>query len=446
MPKSPEKKVKITRRDIYELKLGDRDPIQLSEDEAGELYEQLRSEFAPSQEEGAMQTPPTEHPVAVVAAPEEEHRTQTERPRDIRPKVVSPEKRRKQTVIMAGIVIIVLGLAFAGYDFSALHPAHPAVKLPPPAPYVHLYVTAGVGGGLNFNGTSPGPTLKVPLNDWVWLSFTVASDAGVQHSWVLVPSNVSKVSAPDYTPVFPNATTPNPTAGDAIGSTVNVVFKATKAGSYLYICEVPGHFEAGMYGSFIVGSGNVTNTTSTVRSVNYSLVAGQNGKPNFNGTVPGPSFSVVNGTRVHLKFTVSNTSPTNHSWVLVPGNVSNTTTPDYPPVFTNASSPNPTNGTKPGVTVEINFTANRTGSYKYISEVNNDFKSGMWGWFNVTAANSSTPAASHSAGTQSKPDTAQTNSSVRSLSAVVSTDSTRSTFELMYVPQRATALPEDESR
>jgi uncharacterized cupredoxin-like copper-binding protein len=387
MPKSQEKGVRVTRRDIYEVRLGDRDPIQLTEDEAGELYRQLGSTFS-ADETAGMHTQQPEGSASVAApaaaAPPE---WGNENEGIKKPKVINPAKRRRQTVLMAGIVIIVLGIAFASYDFSTLHPPKIAQKFPPPSPYVHLYIQAGVGGGLNFNGTSPGPTLRAPLNDWVWLTFSVASDAGVQHSWVLVQSNVTKVSAPDYTPVFPNATTPNPTAGTPIGGSANIVFKATKAGDYLYICEVPGHFEAGMYGTFIVG--NSTNTTKASLTKSFSIVAGLNGTLTFNGTVPGPSMTVSNGTKVSVAFTVSNKSTGNHSWILVPGNATNSSVPNYTPVFTNASSPSPTTGTAPNKTVWINFTANRTGNYKYISEVNSDYKDGMWGWFNVTASNSS---------------------------------------------------------
>ncbi len=391
MPKSQEKGVKVTRRDIYEVRLGDRDPIQLSEDEAGELYRQLHSTFSAGETAGtalpqdeALEVSGSETAAAAAAVSSAEG---DESARIKKPKMINPAKRHRQTVLMAGIVIIVLGLAFASYDFATLHPSKPGQKLPPPSPYVHLYVQAGVGGGLNFNGTSPGPTLKAPLNDWVWLTFSVASDAGVQHSWVLVQSSVAKVSAPDYTPVFANASTPNPTAGSPIGATVNVVFKATTAGDYMYICEVPGHFEAGMYGSFIVG--NSTNVTKSSLTKSFSIVAGSGGTHTFNGTAPGPSMTVTNGTKVSIAFTVSNKSTANHSWILVPGNVTNSTTLNYTPVFTNASSPNPTTGTAPNETVWINFTANRTGDYKYISEVNSDYKDGMWGWFNVTASNSS---------------------------------------------------------
>jgi len=268
------KDVQISHRDVYELKLGDREPILLSEDEVMELYSGLTQSLlerglikpaAPPSDRSGMQAPAP----SVVTVPAEPERVSPVR-RETEP--VSPEKRRRNSLVMAGIVVIVVGVIFAGINFTAPHSVAPSgPKVPPPAPYEHFDITAGVGGNLDFNGSTPGPSITAPNNTYVWLSFTVASDAGVQHSWVLVPSNVSKVSAPDYTPVFAGASTPDPTAGSPIGSTTQLVFKVDKVGSYIYICEVPGHFEAGMWGWFNVTASNTTNATS----INGPLSSGE---------------------------------------------------------------------------------------------------------------------------------------------------------------------------
>jgi plastocyanin len=112
----------------------------------------------------------------------------------------------------------------------------------------HFILIAGEAGALRFNGTSPGPALAVSLGTFVWLTFEVSAAAGITHSWVLIRATGNATSPP----VFPGAATPNPALGDGLGSVVNVTFLASAVGQYKYICEVDGHFDAGMWGNFTV--------------------------------------------------------------------------------------------------------------------------------------------------------------------------------------------------
>ena len=260
-----ESKVSVSRKEIYEIKIGEREPISLTHDEAAALHRALSSVISPntgapskvaeaeSKHEYSAPSQPETHP-----APRRVIRT-------------DPERRARQTMVMAAAVLIIIGGFFAAYDISTGSHAVSGFK-PPAKPYVHFEIVAGSGGTLTFNGTSPGPALTAPVNVTVWVSFTVATDSGQQHSWVLVPGNVSHNNpAPDFTPVFPNASTPNPTVGDAVGSTYQIVFKPTKVGTYLYICEVPGHFLSGMWGYF-----NVTANNTTASSVPHVVQSTQN--------------------------------------------------------------------------------------------------------------------------------------------------------------------------
>ncbi|MCI4370783.1 MAG: hypothetical protein L3J81_05600, partial [Thermoplasmata archaeon] len=62
---------------------------------------------------------------------------------------------------------------------------------------------AGGGGGFWFNGTHPGPCVAVVVGSQITVDFSVAADAGQNHSWVLV--NASNASSALSTPAFPGA-------------------------------------------------------------------------------------------------------------------------------------------------------------------------------------------------------------------------------------------------
>jgi plastocyanin len=119
----------------------------------------------------------------------------------------------------------------------------------------HFILIAGEQDSLTFNGTSPGPSLSVPLGSFVWVTFEVSPSAGITHSWVLIPLNGTE----DSPPVFPEASSPDPHAGSPPGSSTNLSFLAERAGSYRYICEMPGHYAAGMWRNFtVVSTGEIT--------------------------------------------------------------------------------------------------------------------------------------------------------------------------------------------
>jgi sulfocyanin SoxE-like protein len=109
---------------------------------------------------------------------------------------------------------------------------------------------AGLRGTLTFNGSVPGPCVRVGVMSQVTVTLAVATDAGSNHSWVLVASSALPNALPAFSGVgFSNATR---FSGVAPGQTVVFHFQATSAGAYRYLCEVPGHADAGMWGSFNV--------------------------------------------------------------------------------------------------------------------------------------------------------------------------------------------------
>lgn len=111
-------------------------------------------------------------------------------------------------------------------------------------------LVAGEGGTFTFNGTSPGPCLAVDYRSTVTVDFSVAADAGANHSFVVINTS----AALDSPPAFAGAGPSNATrlSGFAPGTHIAFTFVAAAVGSYRYLCEVPGHEAAGMFGSLYV--------------------------------------------------------------------------------------------------------------------------------------------------------------------------------------------------
>ncbi len=152
----------------------------------------------------------------------------------------------KWTAVGALVVGILLIVAVAGVLLSSSGRQGPA----PVAVDVEIRIVAGeVSGRLGFGLegqpiTSPGPNLTVPAGKVVRVTFT--NDGTMPHTFAVVgelrydaPVLFGAAVGPYSSPVMP-------------GETSSVVFTANAAGPYYYICQVPGHIQYGMYGSFTV--------------------------------------------------------------------------------------------------------------------------------------------------------------------------------------------------
>ncbi len=99
-------------------------------------------------------------------------------------------------------------------------------------------------GNMSSMLTSPGPTFNVHLNDTVLVMFHNVGQ--LPHAFGVVDSLGS-----GYNILFGSAIasgiSPIPSQGSA-----NVTFVASQAGTFYYICTVPGHVALGMWGQFIV--------------------------------------------------------------------------------------------------------------------------------------------------------------------------------------------------
>lgn len=123
----------------------------------------------------------------------------------------------------------------------------------PAAKTVHVQLTAALGssnGGMNFNGGARGSqTITVPEGWHVVMDF-VNKDA-IPHSAIVLPDDLHFPAQPQN-PAIPRAYTNDVTAGLPTDGTDTMDFKASKAGTYLIVCGVPGHAPSGMYIKFVI--------------------------------------------------------------------------------------------------------------------------------------------------------------------------------------------------
>jgi len=113
-----------------------------------------------------------------------------------------------------------------------------------------LQLTAGLtqlNGGLNFNGFNDGKlTLTVPANWTVVIQFT-NKDPNLPHSAEIVDTTKPMPVGPVEPPAFPKAMTSRLMLGLGTGVSDTMRFVASKPGSYMIFCGVPGHGLAGMW-------------------------------------------------------------------------------------------------------------------------------------------------------------------------------------------------------
>ena len=120
-----------------------------------------------------------------------------------------------------------------------------------------LQVTAGLtqlNGGLNFNGFNDGKlTFTVPTNWTVVIRFT-NKDPNLPPSAEVVDTTTPMPAGPVEPPALPRAMTARLMQGLGAGEADSMRFVATKPGSYMIFCAVPGHGLAGMWIRFKVSA------------------------------------------------------------------------------------------------------------------------------------------------------------------------------------------------
>ncbi len=124
-----------------------------------------------------------------------------------------------------------------------------------------VLVLAACGGSGGGSGSGGSTNVTVTMKEFAFdpanvtvpagakVSLTLTNNGSVQHTWVVMKQG-TKVSGS-----FTDADKANIYFSQAVdpGKTVTATFTApSQAGDYQIVCDVPGHFEAGMQGTLTV--------------------------------------------------------------------------------------------------------------------------------------------------------------------------------------------------
>jgi len=168
---------------------------------------------------------------------------------------------------------LALGAMLLGSTSAAVATTRPATTptwVTTQGKVVHLTVIAGwnnVNAGFNFDGGAHGQlVVTVPLGDKVIGTFK--NNVNTPHNVVIIPYTTPQPSH-SVTPAFPGSRSPlpsfrsRPSGPPRSNKPQTVTFVASKAGTYMIICGVPGHALAGMWDTFVV------SRTAKVASVSF---------------------------------------------------------------------------------------------------------------------------------------------------------------------------------
>ncbi|HTY75121.1 MAG TPA: cupredoxin domain-containing protein [Candidatus Nanoarchaeia archaeon] len=136
------------------------------------------------------------------------------------------------------LLVILAGALFAGVGS-------------PPKPNVSVTLYAGEisssvygFGNASTSLTSPGPTLTFKVGDVV--NLTLVNAGMMPHDWAIVETNETSGS------VLFGAQVASANLPVETNQSESVVFTVGQAGSFVYICQIPGHLQVGMWGNVVV--------------------------------------------------------------------------------------------------------------------------------------------------------------------------------------------------
>lgn len=155
----------------------------------------------------------------------------------------------KGVAIALLIVGLVVGLG-VGYIIAPQPAPAPGNVITLEGTTIHLSVLSGPGSALTFViGGFENPTIEVPAGANVTVHYS--NIGSIAHSWVLVAGAPPYEAEPPELAI-PGAASPMPHMGQASGENATFAFTATPAGTYWYVCHIPGHAAGGMYGKFVI--------------------------------------------------------------------------------------------------------------------------------------------------------------------------------------------------
>jgi len=151
-----------------------------------------------------------------------------------------PKKSRK--ALYAAITIVVAAIIILSTYYFGTNQTPNAGSGTPLTLYVGEITNTEYGfGNTSTNLTSnPGPTITLTAGQTY--TMTVHDIGTMQHNWAIVDAKSSSATV-----LWGALTSPINE-----GSSGRVTFRAGLAGSYFYICQVPGHVALGLWGTIIV--------------------------------------------------------------------------------------------------------------------------------------------------------------------------------------------------
>jgi uncharacterized cupredoxin-like copper-binding protein len=153
----------------------------------------------------------------------------------------------------------------------------------------------GAFGVIMTNLTSPGPTLNFTAGQTV--NLTLVNVGKVGHGWALTDQPQTNAT------VLFNATIANATTPLAPNATGSVNFTIANAGTYYYICPVPGHVALGMWG--------MVNVTAAINaSVSPTPTTSTSASPSPTSTSSASPTSTVTTSPTHTATATPSKSPT----------------------------------------------------------------------------------------------------------------------------------------
>jgi nitrite reductase (NO-forming) len=160
-------------------------------------------------------------------------------------------KQYYSLILVALLATVFYVSAVAMLVFNMRVPLNAASGVTNKTPTVTITLYAGedsegkLGFGTDANVlTSPGPTLRFTVTDVVGI--TVVNVGKMPHAFAIT-SMPKTGSASLFDAAVASGSDPLQP-----GQMRTVIFAPSNAGSYYYICPVPGHAEAGMWGNVIV--------------------------------------------------------------------------------------------------------------------------------------------------------------------------------------------------
>jgi len=302
----------------------------------------------------------------------------------------SPARVGKMLAIILGLIVIGAVIFFANWDYWISTP--PLISQP-------KKVTTGpaVATGKEIN-----VSLKfIESPDFRTLAFNALPgesgnnpeiQANVGDKIVFDVTNAGKsfhafgvlTNSEDLTTVISGTTIKDPNNPLKPNEGGQSTFVPEKAGTYYYVCTVPGHVQQGMIGKITVGeakpAGQAAAPTGNKVSFDLNFIESPDFRTLAFNALPGedgnnPEIKVKSGDSVTIK--VKNAGKSFHSFGVV-------TNPEDPTTLVSGTAIRDANNPlKPGEGGETTFTAGAPGTYYYICTVPGHALQGMKGSFIV---------------------------------------------------------------